>query len=64
MDDAIDHGGGDDLVAEHVGRAGERQIAGEYERGVFVADETSWKSRSAASCSKGRSPTSSTMISL
>ena len=37
MDDAVDHRGGDCLVAEHAGPAGERQVAGEHERGVFVA---------------------------
>ena len=38
VDDPVDHRGGDDLVAEHVAPAGEGQVAGEDERGVFVAD--------------------------
>ena len=36
-DDAVDHGGGDGLVAEHASPAGEGQVAGEHERGVLVA---------------------------
>src|SRR5215211_3353547 len=37
VDDAVDHGGGDGLVAEDVSPAGEGQVAGEDQRGVFVA---------------------------
>jgi site-specific DNA recombinase len=37
VDDAVDHGGGDGLVAEHGSPAGEGQVAGEHEGGVFVA---------------------------
>ena len=37
VDDAVDHCGGYDLVAEHVAPAGEGQVAGEDQRGVFVA---------------------------
>jgi hypothetical protein len=37
VDDAVDHGGGDGLVSEDVSPAGEGQVAGEDERGVFVA---------------------------
>ncbi len=37
MDDAVDHGGGDDLVSEDVSPAGEGQVAGQDQRGVFVA---------------------------
>ena len=54
MDDAVDHGGGDGLVAEDAAPAAEGQVRGEDQRGVFVAAETSWKNRFAASCSKGR----------
>ena len=35
--DAVDHRRGDGLVAEDVAPAGERQVAGQDERGVFVA---------------------------
>ena len=37
VDDAVDHGGGDGLVAEHAAPAGERQVAGQDKRGVLVA---------------------------
>ena len=37
VDDAVDHRGGDGLVAEHAAPAGERQVAGQDQRGVFVA---------------------------
>ena len=37
MDDAVDHRGGDGLVAEDAAPAGERQVAGQDQRGVFVA---------------------------
>ena len=37
VDDAVDHGGGDDLVAEDAGPGAERQVAGEDEGGVLVA---------------------------
>jgi hypothetical protein len=37
VDDAVDHGGGDDLVAEHVSPAGEWQVRGQDQRGVLVA---------------------------
>ena len=37
VDDAVDHRGGDGLVAEHTAPAAEGQVAGEDERGVFVA---------------------------
>ncbi len=37
VDDAVDHRGGDGLVAEDAAPAGERQVAGQDERGVFVA---------------------------
>ena len=37
VDDAVDHRGGDDLVAEDVSPAGEGQVAGQDQRGVFVA---------------------------
>ena len=36
VDDAVDHGGGDGLVAEDVSPAGEWQVAGQDQRGVFV----------------------------
>jgi len=36
VDDAVDHGG-DDLVCEDVSPAGEGLVAGEDQRGVFVA---------------------------
>jgi hypothetical protein len=35
--DAVDHRGSDDLVAEHVAPAGEGQVRGQDQRGVFVA---------------------------
>ena len=37
VDDAVDHGGGDDLVAEDAAPAAEGQVAGEDQAGVFVA---------------------------
>ena len=37
VNDSVDHGCGDGLVAEYAGPAGERQVAGEHERGVLVA---------------------------
>ena len=37
VDDAVDHCGSDDLVAEHVSAAGEGQVAGEDQGGVLVA---------------------------
>ena len=37
MDDAVDHRGGDGLVAEDAAPAGERQVRGQDQRGVFVA---------------------------
>ena len=37
VDDAVDHGGGDGLVAEDAAPSTERQVAGEDQRGVFVA---------------------------
>jgi hypothetical protein len=37
VDDAVDHRGGDGLVAEDAAPAAERQVAGQDERCVFVA---------------------------
>ena len=37
VDDAVDHGCGDGLVAEDASTAGERQVAGEHQGCVFVA---------------------------
>ena len=37
VDDAVDHGRGDDLVAEDVSPAGEGQVLGQDQRGVLVA---------------------------
>jgi hypothetical protein len=37
VDDAVDHGPGDDLIAEHVAPAGKRQVRGQDQRGVLVA---------------------------
>ena len=37
VDDAIDHRGCDGLVAEDAAPAGEREVAGQDQRGVFVA---------------------------
>jgi hypothetical protein len=37
VDDPVDHRGCDDLVAEDVSPAGEGQVAGQDQRGVFVA---------------------------
>ena len=37
VDDAVDHGGGDGLVAEHAAPAAEWQVGCEDQRGVFVA---------------------------
>ena len=37
VDDAVDHGRGDGLVAEDATSAGERQVRGQDQRGVFVA---------------------------
>jgi hypothetical protein len=37
VDDAVDHGCGDTLVSEDVSPAGEGQVAGQDQAGVFVA---------------------------
>ena len=37
VDDAVDHRGGDGLVAEYGSPAGERQVGGQDQRGVLVA---------------------------
>lgn len=37
VDNAVDHCRGHDLVTEHVSPAGERQVRGQDQRGVFVA---------------------------
>jgi hypothetical protein len=37
VDDAVDHGCGDGLVAEDAAPSGEGRVAGEDQRGVFVA---------------------------
>ena len=37
VDDAVDHRRSDDLVTENVAPAGEGQVAGQDQRGVFVA---------------------------
>lgn len=37
VDDTVDHRGGDDLVSEDVSPAGEGQVAGQDQGGVFVA---------------------------
>ena len=37
VDDAVDHGCGDDLVSEDSAPAGEGQVAGQDQGGVFVA---------------------------
>lgn len=37
VDDAVDHGGGDGVVAEDVAPSGEGQVRGEDDGGVLVA---------------------------
>jgi hypothetical protein len=37
VDEAVDHGGGDDVVAEDFAPAAERLVAGDDEAGAFVA---------------------------
>lgn len=37
VDDAVDHRRGDDLITEYVSPAGEGQVRGQNQRGVFVA---------------------------
>ena len=37
VDDPVDHRGSDDLVTEDTSPAGERKVAGQDQRGVFVA---------------------------
>jgi hypothetical protein len=37
VDDAVDHGGGDDLISEDAGPGAERQIAGQDQGCVLVA---------------------------
>jgi hypothetical protein len=37
VDDPVDRSGGDGLVAEHTSPAAEGQVAGQDQRGVFVA---------------------------
>lgn len=52
--DSVDHGCGDDLASEHA-RPGRRvPVAGQDRRRVSSQQETSWKNRFAASCSKGK----------
>ena len=54
VDEAVDHGGGDDVVAEDLAPAAERLVAGDDQaRRVRSGLETSWKNRLAASGSKG-----------
>ena len=37
VDESVDHGGGDDVVAEHLSPAAELLVGGDDEAGVFVA---------------------------
>jgi len=37
VNDPVDHRGGDGLVSEHVAPAGEGKVAGQDQRGVFIA---------------------------
>jgi len=37
VDDAVDHRGGDDLASEDIAPAGEAQVRGQDQRGVFIA---------------------------
>ncbi len=37
VDEAVDHGGGDDVVSEHFAPASEGLVAGDDHRGAFVA---------------------------
>jgi len=37
VDDPVDHGGGDGLVAEHAAPAGERQVRGQDQGSVLVS---------------------------
>ena len=50
---SVDHRGGDDVIAEHLAPAAEGLVAGDDQGGAFVAADTSWKNRFAASGSKG-----------
>jgi len=42
VDEAVDHGGGDGVVAEDVAPASEGFVAGDDERGAFVAGGDVW----------------------
>lgn len=37
VDDAVDHGRGDDLIAKYVAPASEGQVRGQNQRGMLVA---------------------------
>jgi hypothetical protein len=62
VDDAVDHGRREDLIAKDVAPAGEMQEA-RISQACSLRDETSWKNRFAESCSNRMSPNLSTMIS-
>ena len=53
VDEAVDHRGGDGVVAEDLTPAAKGLVGRDDKRGTFVAGETSWKKRFAASGSKG-----------
>jgi len=53
VDEPVDHGGGDDFVAEDLAPPAEGLVGRDDQRGAFVAAETSWKNRLAASGSNG-----------
>jgi len=53
VDESVDHGGGNDIVAEYLAPSAEGLVAGDDETGSFVRLETSWKNRLAASGSNG-----------
>jgi hypothetical protein len=53
VDEPVDHGGGDNGVAEDLAPAAEGLVGGDDDAGPLVAEETSWKNRLAASASKG-----------
>ena len=59
MDEAVEHGGCDDVVAEDFAPASEGFVAGTIREARSFLLARSWKNRFAASGSKGMYPTSS-----
>ena len=54
VDDPVDHGGGDGVVAEDFTPSTEGQVAGQDEGGVFVAAGDELEEQVRCFCSNGR----------